>query len=263
MKDGIHISGDGYGYIAAGIAPRRYHLTIEYKWGDQAGLDRGAVADAVRAFTGGLSAGRYFDGNDAVDVLIWSGAWDTPEELAGVPIFTPQSGIQVIGELADIVRTVTGVRHTLLPEHFEQMRDGTLVANAGHFQHEIDVKGLAARADETARPRRQVHGYRLGDRGVHLLGDGNIVVEEYYNQNNSGFGAYIKLPASPPDGYPAFGPASMSDAPSGFCFGLRCGWKGRRRTLSVRQPSRCSAACCVRAATPPSSARSAIRPPPT
>ena len=72
----------------------------------QAGLDRGGVADAVRAFTGGLNAGRYFDGNDAVDVLIWSGAWDTPEDLSSVPIYTPQSGIQVIGELADIVRTV-------------------------------------------------------------------------------------------------------------------------------------------------------------
>ena len=72
----------------------------------QAGLDRGAVADAVRAFTGGLSAGRYFDGNESVDMLIWSGAWDTPEELAGVPIYTPLSGIQVIGELARIERTV-------------------------------------------------------------------------------------------------------------------------------------------------------------
>jgi len=72
----------------------------------QAGLDRGGVADAVRAFTGGLSAGRYFDGNESMDVLIWSGDWDTPEQLAGVPIYTPQSGIQVIGELASIERAV-------------------------------------------------------------------------------------------------------------------------------------------------------------
>jgi Hydrazine synthase alpha subunit middle domain len=43
------------------------------------------------------------------------------------------------------------------------------------------------------------------------LSDGSIVVEEYYNQNNSGFGAYIKLPPTPPDGYPAFGPAHTSD----------------------------------------------------
>ncbi len=72
----------------------------------QSGLDRGAVADAIRAFTGGLNAGRYFDGNQSMDVLVWSGAWNTPEELAGVPVYTPQSGIQVLGELARIERTV-------------------------------------------------------------------------------------------------------------------------------------------------------------
>jgi hypothetical protein len=43
------------------------------------------------------------------------------------------------------------------------------------------------------------------------LSDGSIIVEEYYNQNNSGFGSYIKLPPAPPDGYPAFGPAYMAD----------------------------------------------------
>lgn len=43
------------------------------------------------------------------------------------------------------------------------------------------------------------------------LTDGSIIVEEYYNQNNSGFGAYIKLPATPPADYPAFGPAAMND----------------------------------------------------
>jgi len=43
------------------------------------------------------------------------------------------------------------------------------------------------------------------------LSDGHIVAEEYYNQNNSGFGAYLKLPLQRPDGYAAFGPAWMSD----------------------------------------------------
>jgi hypothetical protein len=38
------------------------------------------------------------------------------------------------------------------------------------------------------------------------LSDGSIVIEEYYNQNNSGFGAYIKLPENPPEGEPKFGP---------------------------------------------------------
>jgi len=43
------------------------------------------------------------------------------------------------------------------------------------------------------------------------LSDGSIVFEEYYNQNNSGFGSYLKMPPSPPDGYQAFGPAYMND----------------------------------------------------
>ncbi len=44
------------------------------------------------------------------------------------------------------------------------------------------------------------------------LANGEIVFEEYYNQNNSGFGAYLRMPASPPEGYSAaFGPAWMDD----------------------------------------------------
>jgi len=43
------------------------------------------------------------------------------------------------------------------------------------------------------------------------LSDGTIVVEAYYNQNNSGFGTLVKVPLSSPDGYAQFGPGSMRD----------------------------------------------------
>jgi hypothetical protein len=43
------------------------------------------------------------------------------------------------------------------------------------------------------------------------LSDGSIIAEQYYNQNNSGFGAYHKLPASPPEGALAFGPGWLGD----------------------------------------------------
>jgi hypothetical protein len=43
------------------------------------------------------------------------------------------------------------------------------------------------------------------------LSDGSIIAEEYYNQNNSGFGTYLKLPLTPPDGYAPFGPAYTGD----------------------------------------------------
>lgn len=43
------------------------------------------------------------------------------------------------------------------------------------------------------------------------LSDGSIIAEEYYNQNNSGFGAYFKLPPRAADGYSAFGPGWRGD----------------------------------------------------
>jgi hypothetical protein len=44
------------------------------------------------------------------------------------------------------------------------------------------------------------------------LSDETIIVEEYYNQNNSGFGTYFKLPPRRPEGVPGFGPGDLSDA---------------------------------------------------
>ncbi len=45
------------------------------------------------------------------------------------------------------------------------------------------------------------------------LGDGDIVVVDYYNLNNNGFGALYRLPPSPPPGPPPFHDAFASDAP--------------------------------------------------
>lgn len=43
------------------------------------------------------------------------------------------------------------------------------------------------------------------------LSDGNIIVEEYYNLNNNGMGAYLKIPPAPAEGYAGFGPGYMAD----------------------------------------------------
>jgi multidrug efflux pump subunit AcrB len=72
----------------------------------QAGITRREVANAVRAFTGGLFVNEYFDGNDRMNVILRGTKWNTPDELAALPIYTPLAGIQTIGELAQINRTV-------------------------------------------------------------------------------------------------------------------------------------------------------------
>ena len=72
----------------------------------QAGLNRSDVANAVRAFTDGLFVAEYFDGNDRMNVILRGTTWNNPDELAALPIYTPRSGIQTLGELATVTRTV-------------------------------------------------------------------------------------------------------------------------------------------------------------
>jgi len=76
----------------------------------------------------------------------------------------------------DVFLTVTGGRHLLRPEHFQRMKDGALLTNAGHFWEEIDVAGLEALAVEQRQMRADVQGFQMPDgRWLHLLGHGNLV----------------------------------------------------------------------------------------
>jgi adenosylhomocysteinase len=73
--------------------------------------------------------------------------------------------------------TVTGSRNVLGAEHFARMQDGAVLANAGHFDVEVDLAALAAAAP--AGPRRVlplVEEYRLADgRRLNLLASGRVV----------------------------------------------------------------------------------------
>jgi adenosylhomocysteinase len=91
------------------------------------------------------------------------------------------SGYQVMPLLdacrkADIILTVTGVRNTLDSAHFKAMKDGVLIANAGHFRNEINVDALQDLAIEQAPMRDGIDAYKTtaGD-WLYLIGDGNIV----------------------------------------------------------------------------------------
>ena len=77
---------------------------------------------------------------------------------------------------SDIVLTVTGVRNTLRRKHFEAMKDGALIANAGHFRHEINVDELQDMAVKKVAARENVEGFKTpAGAWLYLLGDGNIV----------------------------------------------------------------------------------------
>ncbi|HUC59387.1 MAG TPA: adenosylhomocysteinase [Streptosporangiaceae bacterium] len=79
--------------------------------------------------------------------------------------------------LGEVFITATGSRDVIDAEHFPFMRDGVVLANAGHFDVEIDVRGLAAAAvkvNRGVRPHADEYVLRTGARLV-LLAEGRVV----------------------------------------------------------------------------------------
>ena len=79
-------------------------------------------------------------------------------------------------ERGDLFITVTGNRGVLRAEHFERMKDGAVMANAGHFDVEVDIAALRDAA--TAPPEEVlplVQRYELPGRRLNLLAGGRVV----------------------------------------------------------------------------------------
>ena len=78
--------------------------------------------------------------------------------------------------LGDVFVTVTGCRDVITPHHFPLMKDNALLANAGHFDVEVDAAGLRAMAVRHYTRRDNIEGYVLpGGRTLNLLGEGRLV----------------------------------------------------------------------------------------
>src|ERR687891_655400 len=76
----------------------------------------------------------------------------------------------------DVFITVTGNKHVLRPEHFELMKDGAILANAGHFDIEIDLRSLRSMATGVRTVRNEVEEFSLaGDRKIYVLAEGRLV----------------------------------------------------------------------------------------
>lgn len=75
----------------------------------------------------------------------------------------------------DIFITVTGNKHVLRKEHFEKMKNGVILANSGHFDIEIDKKGLQEMADNERRVRDFLDEYTIGNKKIFLAGEGRLV----------------------------------------------------------------------------------------
>lgn len=78
--------------------------------------------------------------------------------------------------LGDIFVTVTGCKDVIVGRHFEQMKDGVLLANAGHFDCEVAAAELRAMAVRSTLRRADIVGYTLPNgRTLDLLAEGRLV----------------------------------------------------------------------------------------
>lgn len=79
-------------------------------------------------------------------------------------------------QIGEIFITATGSTDVLTPAHFERMRDGAILANAGGVDVEIDVDGLRAAASSVREVRRNVEEFALSaGRKLYLVGKGMVV----------------------------------------------------------------------------------------
>ncbi|MGB7063305.1 MAG: adenosylhomocysteinase [Candidatus Zixiibacteriota bacterium] len=78
--------------------------------------------------------------------------------------------------VGDVFCTVTGDVNVIRREHFRVMKDNAVVCNSGHFNVEIDIRGLGRMARKKRQIREFVTEYTLpGSRRINLLADGRLV----------------------------------------------------------------------------------------
>ncbi len=79
--------------------------------------------------------------------------------------------------VGDIFCTLTGDISVIRPEHFAKMKNGAIVCNSGHFNVELDLKGLAKIAKKIKKNVRNfVDEYVLSSKkSVYVLAEGRLI----------------------------------------------------------------------------------------
>ena len=79
-------------------------------------------------------------------------------------------------EIGDIFVTVTGCRDIITEKSFMKMKDGAILCNAGHFDVEVDVKGLKEISVKSFEARQNIMGYTLSNgKTLYVIAEGRLV----------------------------------------------------------------------------------------
>ena len=79
-------------------------------------------------------------------------------------------------EVGEIFLTGTGNVRVLRAEHIERMKDGTILANAGHYDHEFDLAALKDMSVDEREVRENITEYEMADgRRIHVIARGRLL----------------------------------------------------------------------------------------
>lgn len=78
-------------------------------------------------------------------------------------------------QIADVVVSVTGNKHVIDMAHLKKAKDGLILAQAGHFDVEINKKALAKLSPKVRQVKPMVEEYIIGSKKLYLLGEGRLV----------------------------------------------------------------------------------------
>lgn len=76
---------------------------------------------------------------------------------------------------ADVVLSTTGDKHVIDEVHLKAAKSGVILANAGHFDVEINKEALKKLAKKVTRVRPMVEEYDMGSKKIYLLAEGRLV----------------------------------------------------------------------------------------
>jgi adenosylhomocysteinase len=84
--------------------------------------------------------------------------------------------IEQAAPIGDFFCTLTGDINVIRQEHFITMKDGAIVSNSGHFDVELDLRGLSGIATSRRQIREFVEEFTLKDgRRIYVLGEGRLI----------------------------------------------------------------------------------------
>src|SRR5690625_3846977 len=150
---------------------------------------RESAVDAVRRATDVMLAGKrvvvcgYGDvGKGTAESFRGTGAIVTVTEIDPIcALQAAMDGFEVktlesVIDKVDVVITATGNKDIVRGEHFEAMKDKTIVCNIGHFDNEIDVAWLNSNhGDSKIEIKPQVDKYTIEGKDIILLAEGRLV----------------------------------------------------------------------------------------